>query len=141
MRISRQNKILELIETYEIETQDKLASLLREFGYEVTQATISRDIKELHLIKILSSTGKYKYAVAATNDNSDFRTAFQYFPGNCQIYGLFREHRAAENPFGLCQRRSRSTGFLRDLPTSSAQLQEITRLCSSRMIPRTLLSL
>ena len=44
MRISRQNKILELIETYEIETQDKLASLLREFGYEVTQATISRDI-------------------------------------------------------------------------------------------------
>ena len=45
MRISRQNKILELIETYEIETQDKLASLLREFGYEVTQATISRDIK------------------------------------------------------------------------------------------------
>ena len=58
MRISRQNKILELIETYEIETQDKLASLLREFGYEVTQATISRDIKELHLIKILSSTGK-----------------------------------------------------------------------------------
>lgn len=45
MRISRQNKILELIETYEIETQDKLASLLREFGYEVTQATISRDTK------------------------------------------------------------------------------------------------
>jgi len=64
MRISRQNKILELIENYEIETQDKLASLLREFGYEVTQATISRDIKELQLIKILSSTGKYKYAAA-----------------------------------------------------------------------------
>lgn len=66
MRISRQNKILELIENYEIETQDKLASLLRDFGYEVTQATISRDIKELQLIKILSSTGKYKYA-ASTN--------------------------------------------------------------------------
>ena len=45
MRISRQNKILELIENYEIETQDKLASMLRDFGYEVTQATISRDIK------------------------------------------------------------------------------------------------
>ncbi len=41
MRISRQNKILELIEKYEIETQDKLASLLREYGYEVTQATVS----------------------------------------------------------------------------------------------------
>lgn len=67
MRISRQNKILELIETYEIETQDKLASLLRDFGYEVTQATISRDIKELQLIKTLSSTGKYKYAIASSN--------------------------------------------------------------------------
>lgn len=68
MRISRQNKILELIETHEIETQDKLASMLRDFGYEVTQATISRDIKELQLIKILSSSGKYKYAVAAKSD-------------------------------------------------------------------------
>ena len=62
MRISRQNKILELIENYEIETQDKLVSMLRDFGYDVTQATISRDIKELQLVKILSSTGKYKYA-------------------------------------------------------------------------------
>ena len=68
MRISRQNKILELIEKYEIETQDKLVSLLREFGYEVTQATISRDIKELQLIKTLSSTGKYKYATAASSE-------------------------------------------------------------------------
>lgn len=68
MRISRQNKILELIETYEIETQDKLASLLREFGYEVTQATISRDIKELQLVKTLSSSGKYKYTSAVNNE-------------------------------------------------------------------------
>ena len=68
MRISRQNKILELIENYEIETQDKLASMLRDFGYEVTQATISRDIKELQLIKTLSSSGKYKYAVAANQE-------------------------------------------------------------------------
>mgnify|MGYP003322848360 FL=1 len=66
MRYSRQNKILELIEKYEVETQDKLASLLKEYGYDVTQATISRDIKELHLIKTLSSTGKYKYASATS---------------------------------------------------------------------------
>ncbi|MEI3518448.1 MAG: hypothetical protein V8R14_03140 [Clostridia bacterium] len=66
MRISRQNKILELIEKYEIETQDKLVSMLRDFGYEVTQATISRDIKELQLVKTLSSTGKYKYAQPCT---------------------------------------------------------------------------
>ena len=68
MRISRQNKILELIEQYEIETQDKLASLLREYGFEVTQATVSRDIKELQLVKTLTSSGKYKYAVSTSDD-------------------------------------------------------------------------
>ncbi|MBQ6497070.1 MAG: arginine repressor [Firmicutes bacterium] len=68
MRISRQNKILELIEKNEIETQDKLVSMLREYGYDVTQATVSRDIKELQLIKTLSSSGGYKYAALSTND-------------------------------------------------------------------------
>ncbi len=68
MRYSRQNKILELISKHEIETQDKLASMLREEGYEVTQATISRDIKELQLIKVLSASGKYKYAVSKRPD-------------------------------------------------------------------------
>ena len=68
MRYSRQNKILELINKYEIETQDKLASLLNEEGFKVTQATISRDIKEMQLIKVLSSTGNYKYAVSQRQD-------------------------------------------------------------------------
>lgn len=66
MRISRQNKILELIEKNEIETQDKLVSMLKEHGYDATQATISRDIKELQLIKTLSSAGRYKYATAVS---------------------------------------------------------------------------
>ena len=66
MRYSRQNRILELIENNEIETQEKLASLLKSEGYEVTQATISRDIKELQLIKILTPNGKQKYATAGT---------------------------------------------------------------------------
>ena len=68
MRISRQNKILELIEKHEIETQDKLAAMLRDYGYEVTQATVSRDIKDLQLVKILSSSGKYKYAVSTSDE-------------------------------------------------------------------------
>lgn len=68
MRYSRQNKILELIANNEIETQDKLAVMLREEGFEVTQATISRDIKELQLIKVLAASGKYKYAVSARQD-------------------------------------------------------------------------
>ncbi|MBQ0005421.1 MAG: arginine repressor [Clostridiales bacterium] len=61
MRYSRQNKILEIINTNEVEAQDRLQELLREAGYNVTQATISRDIKELQLVKGLSKSGKYKY--------------------------------------------------------------------------------
>lgn len=68
MRYSRQNKILDIINTHEVETQDKLVSLLKKSGYKVTQATISRDIKELQLIKTLSSTGKYKYTVGVSID-------------------------------------------------------------------------
>ena len=68
MRYSRQNKIIEIINNYEVDTQEKLASLLKEHGFEVTQATISRDIKELQLVKTLSSSGKYKYAVNTSGD-------------------------------------------------------------------------
>lgn len=60
-RSARQSKILEIISTKEIETQDELARELKNANFEITQATISRDIKELGLTKILSSTGKYKY--------------------------------------------------------------------------------
>lgn len=62
-RSARQSKILELISTKEIETQEELARELKNANFEITQATISRDIKELGLTKILSSTGKYKYAI------------------------------------------------------------------------------
>ncbi|MBK5246179.1 MAG: arginine repressor [Peptostreptococcaceae bacterium] len=68
MRYSRQNRILGLIKDHEIETQEKLAYLLKEDGFDVTQATVSRDIKELQLIKSLSSSGKYKYALGVTVD-------------------------------------------------------------------------
>ena len=60
MRYSRQNKIIEIITNNEVDTQEKLASMLKESGFEVTQATISRDIKDLQLIKTLSPSGKYK---------------------------------------------------------------------------------
>lgn len=68
MRYSRQNKIIELINTYEIDTQERLASLLRESGFEVTQATISRDIKDLQLVKTQTGSGKYKYALNQSKD-------------------------------------------------------------------------
>ena len=63
MKVSRHTKILELIEKYDIETQDELAAKLREEGFDVTQATVSRDIRELKLTKIPTSGGKQKYAV------------------------------------------------------------------------------
>ena len=62
-RNSRQSKILELISTNDIETQEELVSSLKDANFDVTQATISRDIKELGLIKILTDGKKYKYAV------------------------------------------------------------------------------
>ncbi len=64
MKIKRQNKILEIISNNDIETQEELSKKLKQSGMEATQATISRDIKELRLIKVLSLSGKYKYAVA-----------------------------------------------------------------------------
>ncbi|HAE62032.1 MAG TPA: arginine repressor [Eubacteriaceae bacterium] len=62
MKVARQTKILELIENKEIETQDELARQLKESGFHVTQATVSRDIKEMRLIKIMGKDGKHRYA-------------------------------------------------------------------------------
>jgi transcriptional regulator of arginine metabolism len=61
-KYTRQSKILELISRKEIETQEDLADGLKALGIDVTQATISRDIKELRLVKVMSKSGKYKYA-------------------------------------------------------------------------------
>ena len=70
-RSIRQSKILELISTREIETQEELVSCLRNANFDITQATISRDIKELGLIKILSAeTGKYKYAIVENGEQA-----------------------------------------------------------------------
>ena len=64
MKSVRHAVIKEIIETQEIETQEELASALRMRGIDVTQATVSRDIKELRLLKVLSESGGYKYATA-----------------------------------------------------------------------------
>lgn len=61
MKITRHRKIIELINTYDIETQEELAQRLNDSGYNVTQATISRDIRELKLTKMSINGGKQKY--------------------------------------------------------------------------------
>jgi transcriptional regulator of arginine metabolism len=60
---------LELIESSEIETQEDLANHLKTLGFNVTQATVSRDIKELRLIKVLTREGKYKYATIKNQES------------------------------------------------------------------------
>ena len=67
-RSSRQSKILSIISSRDIETQDELVNELRLAGFEITQATISRDIKELGLIKTLTADNKYKYVTKQTID-------------------------------------------------------------------------
>ena len=67
-KTKRQRKIIELITNYDIETQEELAAKLVENGFNVTQATISRDIRELNLTKIATKGGKQKYAVQSSSD-------------------------------------------------------------------------
>ena len=61
MKVGRQNKIIELITRHNVETQEELAELLNQAGYQVTQATISRDIRELKLTKVQAENGRQKY--------------------------------------------------------------------------------
>lgn len=63
MKSQRQERILELVSKYEIETQEDMMSRLQSEGFKVTQATVSRDLKELKLTKTLTARGTYRYAV------------------------------------------------------------------------------
>ena len=68
MKMERHSKIVELIGKYEIETQEELAERLYEEGFQVTQATVSRDIRELKLSKVSGTGGRQKYAVLREQD-------------------------------------------------------------------------
>ncbi len=70
MKSARQIAILDIINDSAIETQEELADALRAHGFQVTQATVSRDIKELRLVKSLSSDGAYRYVTSDKNENS-----------------------------------------------------------------------
>ena len=69
MKSKRHSKIIEIINSKAIETQEELAEELKSAGFEVTQATVSRDIKTLRLIKIQGSDGKYRYSIINQNKN------------------------------------------------------------------------
>ena len=71
MKIARHSKIIDLINQYDIETQEELAAKLQEAGFAVTQATVSRDIRELKLMKIAKPDGGSKYTVLEQRTNQD----------------------------------------------------------------------
>lgn len=82
MKEKRQRAILDIIANHIIETQEQLLAELKEWGFRCTQATISRDMKELQLIKELTPTGSYRYAVSIHQNRRDF---------NDRLRNVFRE--------------------------------------------------
>ena len=79
-KIKRQQKLLDIVKQFEVETQEELIVLLNNSGYNVTQATVSRDINELKLIKVIGKNKKYKYAQATSSkqiDNAKFLDLFK----------------------------------------------------------------
>lgn len=102
----RHLKIREIITNQEIDTQDELVTLLKSAGFNVTQATVSRDIKELHLVKVPMHDGRYKYSLPADNrfnplqklkralvdsfisiDDTDNLIVLKTLPGNANAVG------------------------------------------------------
>lgn len=80
----RHARILEIIKTTPVETQDELTDLLVKSGFQTTQATVSRDIKELHLYKTLTKDNKYRYESSdSQNENKK--------PGQSKFYGIMRD--------------------------------------------------
>jgi len=75
MKSNRHDKIIELINKYEVETQDDLIDLLTKEGFSVTQATVSRDIRELKLTKVLTGRGRYRY-IQSRRSNAEENARF-----------------------------------------------------------------
>lgn len=71
MKAKRHSKIIEFVKEFNIETQEEIAKMLKESGFNVTQATVSRDIRELNLTKISTNNGKQKYDIFSHEDNKN----------------------------------------------------------------------
>ncbi|MDQ0244376.1 transcriptional regulator AhrC/ArgR [Priestia abyssalis] len=107
----RQIKIREIITSNDIETQDELVDILKNQGFNVTQATVSRDIKELHLVKVPLLDGRYKYSLPADQrfnplqklkrglmdafvkiDGAGHMLVMKTLPGNANAIGALIDH-------------------------------------------------
>ena len=76
MKNKRQTEILQLISAYDIDTQEELRSRLKENGFEATQATVSRDMRELKIVKSSAGNGRYKYIYQPAESNSMLQNRF-----------------------------------------------------------------
>lgn len=85
MKSQRQAKILEIISNKNIETQEQLLAELQAEGFRGTQATISRDIKELRIVKELTSLGTYRYTISASDLGSSFSARLNTIFRECVI--------------------------------------------------------
>lgn len=107
----RHIRIRDIISKHEIETQDQLVQTLKDAGVDVTQATVSRDIKEMHLIKVPTSNGSYKYSLPRVHefnteqklhramtdafvsiDGAGHFLVLKTLPGNAQAVGSLLDH-------------------------------------------------
>lgn len=84
MKKKRQEKIIEIINEYEVETQEDLAHYLNEAGYSVTQATVSRDIREMSLIKVPGVTVKQRYMVSREGNSAGVNGPGRQYAGVLQ---------------------------------------------------------
>lgn len=85
LKSQRQAKIMEIISTRNVETQEQLLEALQEAGFRCTQATISRDIKELRIVKELTSLGTYRYTTSSTEISGSFSTRLNTIFRECVI--------------------------------------------------------
>jgi len=85
MKSQRQAKILEIISTQNIETQEQLLAVLQEQGFRGTQATISRDIKELRIVKELTNLGAYRYTTSVNEVSGSFSAKLNTIFRECVI--------------------------------------------------------
>lgn len=85
MKTQRQAKIIEIISTRNVETQEQLLAALQKEGFRGTQATISRDIKELRIVKELTSLGTYRYTTSASELTGSFTTRLNTIFRECVV--------------------------------------------------------
>lgn len=85
MKSQRQAKIMEIISTRNVETQEQLLAALQQEGFHATQATISRDIKELRIVKELSSLGTYRYTTSASEMSGSFSSRLNTIFKECVV--------------------------------------------------------